>query len=153
MSKALRHLSYVWRGRFRSAKAPADPPQPWRRRSGPRQPGEQRIGNLTDEHSIGRTQVDVQRPTPGRIERCEIAASLRELQCSERESLARNRDVDAWRRGDEHEHACVGTAFRELTGRVEISRAISEHRRRTRVIANGGAKRVERIRQFRTGTG
>src|SRR5207249_6639858 len=134
------------------AKAPADLPVPWRRRSWPGQPGELRIGNLTDEQSIGRRQVDVQRTTPGRIERCEIAASLRKLECSERESLARNRDVDAWRRGDEHEHACVGTAFVELTGRVEISRAISEHRRGTRAIANGVAKRVELIGQLWIGT-
>src|SRR5262245_4647457 len=75
-----------------------------------------------------------------RVERVEIAQPLRELERPERKRLPGDRRVDARLGGNQQKDAGVWPAFVKLSGRVQISRTVAEHRRGARPIADRHAK-------------
>ena len=69
--------------------------------------------------------VHVQRAPARGVERLEIAQRLRMLQRREREWLTGNRHILPRRRRDQDEDAGVRSALVQLSGRMEIARAIA----------------------------
>src|SRR4051812_37477517 len=74
-------------------------------------------------------EVHAQRAPIARLQRLEVADRLRAAEHTEREFLARQRDVLASAAGELQEDAVVGAAFVQLSGRMEEARSVAGGRR------------------------